>query len=71
MKRRSYFKLTGKEKQMVNNIMLKQEGYFSMFNISIMTISVLCIFISVSQNNIIFILIISLIMFLVLRFKMF
>ncbi len=71
MKRRSYFKLTGKEKQMVNNIMLKQEGYFSMFNISIMTISVLCIFISISQNNIIFVLIISLIMFLVLRFKMF
>ena len=70
-KRRNYFELTFKEKQMVNNIMLKQEGYFSIFNISIMIISALCMFISLSQNNLILVLIISLIMFLVLRFKMF
>ena len=63
-KRRNYFELTFKEKQMVNNIMLKQEGYFSIFNISIMIISALCMFISLSQNNLILVLIISLIMFL-------
>lgn len=70
-KRRNYFELTFKEKQMVNNIMLKQEGYFSIFNISIMIISALCMFISLSQNNLILVLVISLIMFLVLRFKLF
>lgn len=69
--RRCYFKLTFKEKQMVNNIMLKQDGYFSIFNISIMIISALCMFISLSQNNLILVLIICLIMFLVIRFKMF
>ena len=69
--RRSYLKLTFKEKQMVNNIMLKQEGYFSIFNISIMIISALCMFISLSQNNLILVLIISLILFLVLRFRIF
>lgn len=69
--RRSYFKLTFKEKQMVNNIMLKQDGYFSIFNISIMIISALCMFISLSQNNLILSLIIILIMSLVIRFKMF
>ena len=69
--RRSYFKLTFKEKQMVNNIMLKQDGYFSIFNISIMIISALCMFISLSQNNLILVLIICLIMSLVIRFKMF
>lgn len=70
-KRRNYFELTFKEKQMVNNIMLKQEGYFNVFNISIMIISALCMFISLSQNNLVLVLIISLIMFLVLRFKLF
>ena len=71
IKRRNYFELTFKEKQMVNNIMLKQEGYFSIFNISIMIISALCMFISLSQNNLVLVLVISLIMFLVLRFKLF
>ena len=71
MKRRSYFKLTGKEKQMVNNIMLKQECYFNVFNISIMIVSALCMLVSISQNNLVLMLIIYLIMFLVLRFKLF
>ena len=69
--RRSYFKLTFKEKRMVNNIMLKQDGYFSIFNISIMIMSALCMFISLSQNNLILVLIIFLIISLVIRFKSF
>ena len=70
-KRRNYFELTFKEKQMVNNIMLKQEGYFNVFNISIMIVSALCMLVSISQNNLVLVLVISLIMFLVLRFKLF
>ena len=68
-KRRNYFELTFKEKQMVNNIMLKQESYFNVFNISIMIVSALCMLIL--QNNLVLMLIIYLIIFLVLRFKLF
>ena len=69
VKRKSYWKLTFKEKQMVNKIMLKQEGYFNVFNISIMIVSALCMLIL--QNNLVLMLIIYLIIFLVLRFKLF
>ena len=69
--RRSYWKLTLKEKQMINNIMLKQDGYFSISNISIMIMLALCLLIPLSQNNLILVLIICLIMFLVLRFRIF
>ena len=69
--RRSYWKLTLKEKQMINNIMLKQEGYFSISNISIMIMLALCLLIPLSQNNLILVLIICPIMFLVLRFRIF
>ena len=70
-KRKSYFKLTYKEKQMINNIILKQEGYFSIFNISYMLVSVLLVIIALQQHKIILVFILIPIIYLILRLRLF
>lgn len=71
MERRSYWKLTEKEKQMVNKIMREVEGNFSAFNVTYIAVFSMLLLMCGTQHQFIFIFALVPIMFIIIRLKMF
>lgn len=71
MERRSYWKLTEKEKQMVNKIMREIEGNFSAFNVTYIVVFLMLMLMCGTQRQFIFMFALVPIMFITIRLKMY
>lgn len=70
-KRRNYFELTYKEKQMVNNIMLEKEGKYTPFSIVLFSVYAFALIICMTQKLVIHLFLLIPIMFIAIRLRLY